>query len=45
MYAVVKSMNVIHASAPNHREFVGLLEETASEQVEIIYRTNVRGLS
>jgi hypothetical protein len=34
MYTVIKTVNIIHASVRNYREFVGLLEETENEHTE-----------
>jgi hypothetical protein len=42
MDTTVKTLNIIRASALNQHEFVELLEETESEQGEIIYHTNIR---
>jgi hypothetical protein len=37
----IKTVNVIRASALNHREFVAFLEKVENEYGEIIYHTNV----
>jgi len=43
MFTVMRTVNLICASAPNH-QFVALLEEADIEYSELIHHTNVRWL-